>query len=262
LPTSPELDRILAFSHGIAERSSTRLVPFAYGTALFNDAFPLSWAHNFLRVDRPRGATASDLIAEAERLHRASGHRHRMIDVENETAGARLAPDFRAGGWTVERSAVMVRRRGFDREIDTSVAAEMSFEEVRPAFEEYWRACPDADTEEAVRQLTERNLVTAEVTAVRHFGVRVRGRVVTTCDLYSDGRTAQVEEVWTREDHRGRGFGRAAVALAIEEALKGGCDLVWLFADADDWPKQLYAKLGFEEIARTYGFSMPGPKPG
>jgi hypothetical protein len=36
-----------------------------------------------------------------------------------------------------------------------------------------------------------------------------------------------------------------------------GNDLTFLIADRDDWPKQLYAKLGFDEVGRVWEFVLP-----
>jgi ribosomal protein S18 acetylase RimI-like enzyme len=256
LERQTELERILAFRRAISERSSTRLLPFPAGVALFNDDYPRSWAHNFLRVDRP-DAAAADLIAAAERLHAEAGHGHRSIEVADAAAGERLIPAFHAAGWNVERNVLMVSHRGFDRAVDTSAVEMLGWAEVRSAHEAFWRTSPYGDSEETVRQLVDRLELTAAAADVTHFAVRVGEDVVTTCDLYIDGRTAQVEDVWTEEGYRGRGFARAAVARTVEVARAAGCDLVWLEADADDWPRELYRKLGFDEIARTFSFVRP-----
>ena len=59
-----------------------------------------------------------------------------------------------------------------------------------------------------------------------------------------------MEAVATLPAHRGRGYASAVVLRAVEEALAAGHDLVFLTADDDDWPKELYARLGFEQIGR------------
>ena len=41
---------------------------------------------------------------------------------------------------------------------------------------------------------------------------------------------------------------------ALDSARAAGCDLVFLEADADDWPKELYARLGFRAIGQIYAF--------
>jgi len=38
------------------------------------------------------------------------------------------------------------------------------------------------------------------------------------------------------------------VTRCVEEARRSGADLVFLCADADDWPVRLYERLGFDEI--------------
>ena len=41
------------------------------------------------------------------------------------------------------------------------------------------------------------------------------------------------------------------VSAAVDAAVAAGHELVFLVADADDWPRDLYAKLGFREIGRV-----------
>ena len=66
--------------------------------------------------------------------------------------------------------------------------------------------------------------------------------------------TAQIEDVGTLGGYRGRGLARAVVLRALAEAGAAGCDLVFLEADEDDWPKELYRRLGFEPIGRIFAF--------
>jgi hypothetical protein len=45
------------------------------------------------------------------------------------------------------------------------------------------------------------------------------------------------------------------VVLAAARAARArGCDLVFLVADEADWPKELYARLGFEPLTRFWSF--------
>jgi len=104
-------------------------------------------------------------------------------------------------------------------------------------------------------------VITAVAVRLRHFGARVDGQVVSFCDLYSDGRTAQIESVTTFEEHQGHGLGSAVVLRAAEEAAVAGQDLVFLVADDDDWPKAWYERLGFDPVGRTWTFNRPGPPP-
>jgi predicted GNAT family acetyltransferase len=89
--------------------------------------------------------------------------------------------------------------------------------------------------------------------------VRANGEIASAADLYSDGRTAQVEDVATAAEFRGRGYATAVVLRAVEEALATGHDFVFLVADAEDWPKELYVRLGFAPLGHTWTFlKTPG----
>jgi hypothetical protein len=47
----------------------------------------------------------------------------------------------------------------------------------------------------------------------------------------------------------------------VRAARASGADLVFIGADAEDWPKQLYGKLGFEEVTRSVDFvRKPGQR--
>ncbi|CAN5468246.1 hypothetical protein BH18ACT16_BH18ACT16_14020 [soil metagenome] len=48
---------------------------------------------------------------------------------------------------------------------------------------------------------------------------------------------------------------------ALDVALSEGHDFVFLIADDDDWPKELYTKLGFDSIGRCFFNFILSPKP-
>jgi predicted GNAT family acetyltransferase len=119
------------------------------------------------------------------------------------------------------------------------------------------RGQPWADSEEVVRMVVDASELVAREARVRHFVVRVNGEVAAAADLYSDGRTAQVEDVATSAAHRGRGHASAVVLRAVAEAHAAGHDLVFLVSDDEGWPKELYARLGFEALGCTWSFLKP-----
>jgi ribosomal protein S18 acetylase RimI-like enzyme len=82
--------------------------------------------------------------------------------------------------------------------------------------------------------------------------------VVSYADLYLRGSDAQIEDVGTLPEHRGRGYASAVVVAAAEAARRAGADLVFLFADAEDWPKELYRRLGFDELGYYVKLFAPG----
>ena len=102
--------------------------------------------------------------------------------------------------------------------------------------------------------------VSAERAGARYFAVELEGVLASYCELYLHEGAAQVEDVNTLEAFRNRGAGRAVVLAAIAEARAAGADLVWLLADADDWPQHLYAKLGFERVGGAWQFTKMPPQ--
>jgi ribosomal protein S18 acetylase RimI-like enzyme len=256
LPT--ELDRALAFEEALSARSAERIVPFRSGRAYFNDSFPRVWDLNFLRVDGGKAVDPGELAAEAELLHTDAGHTHRRVEVPDENVGARLEPFFRRLGWKIERDVIMVYRGAGERSADTSIVEEVAAEDLLPLREEYARAEPWATDDEVVREVLAANRIWATIANARYFAVRVDKAPVSAAELYSDARVAQVEDVVTLPAYRGRGFASAVVLQAVEEALAAGSNLVFLVAADDDWPKELYGRLGFEVVGRTWSFLRSG----
>jgi GNAT superfamily N-acetyltransferase len=69
------------------------------------------------------------------------------------------------------------------------------------------------------------------------------GTPVAYAQLERIGRSAEIAQVYVRADHRGRGLGTAVTRAAIA-AARDAEDL-WIVADDEGRPKQLYARLGF-----------------
>ncbi len=255
--------RALAFEHRLQEDAAERIEPFRWGRAVFNDTFHRVYDLNALRVETPAsGLTAGALAAEADRLHEAAGREHRRVVVPDRDLGERLAPGFRALGWEVRRFLFMGQLRRPD---DPTVRAEVrELDETTHWEAKRWfmAGAPEAFDDLVVTQLLEKDRLKERIVDFRRFGVETDGRVVSVCELYSDGATGQVEDVSTQEPYRGRGYARSTVLTAVAAARGAGCDFVFLVADEDDWPKALYAKLGFDPIGLVYDFLElpPGEK--
>lgn len=249
-----ELDRALAFEEALRVRCAERIVPFRFGRAYFNDSHPRVYYLNGLVVDGTKDVDAGELAAEAELLHTDAGQAHRRCSVPADAVGARLEPFFRRIGWKVEREVVMAYRGGGERSADTSQVEEASRDDLLPLREELSRGEQWAESDEVVAEVLDANRLWEQAGNARYFTVRVDGAPVAAADLYSDGRIAQVEAVATLPAHRNRGHASAVVLRAVEEAQSAGHDLVFLTADDEDWPKELYARLGFEQVGATWGF--------
>ena len=73
------------------------------------------------------------------------------------------------------------------------------------------------------------------------------GSVVARADLYQRDDIAQIENVFTSERQRGSGSATALVVTALSHAQANGSSIIFLVADAEDWPKVLYRRLGFHD---------------
>ena len=249
---SEELERIVACHRDLQERLCDRFLPSHVASGLFNSTLPRVWDRNYARLEDP-DANVGEVIAVAERAHALAGVAHRRIWVDHPGAGERLTPAFVAGGWSVQRLLVMVhraRRRSAKRTSSpsprsTSPPCARIREEISLEYE---------DTPELRAQLLVAQQIAAEELDVRYFGIRRGSRIVSCCELYSRGGVAQIEDVVTVPELRNQGLGRAVVLRALEAARSSGHDLVFLLADEDDRPKELYKRLGFEPIARLHAF--------
>jgi ribosomal protein S18 acetylase RimI-like enzyme len=222
-----------------------------FGLAVFDGRVPLRYDSNYLLVDElPASVSAEELAGEASSFDRP------MIMVRDQPTGVRLAPGFAALGWQLHRGLLMVQRRPPDRNAPTELVREVDEAALRPARRAQLAGYPWA-TAAVVEQLLDAKRLIARAVRARFFAVVVGGQVVTYTDLYDDGRTAQIEDVATRAEHRGQGYASAVVLRALDEARQSGCDLVFLAADEDDWPKALYRRLGFDDLGRYVKFIRP-----
>lgn len=250
-------DRAIDFLHTVEERSSTRKEPWTWGTGFFHDNYPTKWDLNYLRLERrPEPAEVDAVMAEAERIFEAHGFRHRKIHADHPDGGD-LAGGFDDVGWSTETLEIMVLQEPTSRRSRIPVE-EIGGAEIRPPTYEWYRQTLPVTEEEAINL---RDSVGAVEHAVntRYFAVRAPRGVVSWCHLYQEEEVAQIEEVSTFERYRGRGYATATVLRAIEEAKAAGARLIFLVADANDWPKDMYMKLGFQPVGRIYEYSKLPP---
>jgi GNAT superfamily N-acetyltransferase len=249
-----DLERASAFEEAVRDACTERFVESPFGTSLFNDTLPRVWSLNCLRVEA-READAEALVAEAERLQGGANLRHRRVLVLDEGLGSRLEEPLTALGWKADAFVFMAHRREPLRPVDTAAVVEVPLEDLRPLHEHIAReTIPDID-DETVAQLEDAHAIAARAMGGRHFAVVVDGELVSSTDLYSDGRTAQVEDVMTLPAHRGRGHASATVMHAVAEAQRDH-DFVFLVADSRDWPKELYRRLGFDPLGEKFGYTL------
>ena len=251
-----ELERAAAFEELMRDRCVERVVETRFGPALFNDTHPTIWFLNVLRADDAGDATAEELAAEADRVQSELQHRRVILPLGRPD----LVDGFRQLGWEPDHFLFMAFR-GNAEPVDTARTEEVRPEQTRQLREAIIREWQEGADEKTVSELFAADMVQAGVLHPRIFGIVEDGVVVSSARLYSDGATAQVEEVATLPEYRGRGYAKALVIRAVEEALAAEHEFIFLVADAEAWPKKLYARLGFEELGSRFAF-LKRCKPG
>jgi GNAT superfamily N-acetyltransferase len=201
---------------------------------------PLRQDSNYLLVAQT-DATAGDLAREVE------ARRLRAVFVRDELTGARLSAEFAALGWKAHRGELMALRRMPGRATDPELVREVDERALRPLRRRVTLGYPWG-TPQLADQLLRWKVLIGKRVETRFFAVLVEGEPVAYSDLYLGDGVAQIEDVFTVIEHRNRGYASAILQRAIEEAQREGANLIFLVADADDWPKLLYGRLGFERI--------------
>jgi N-acetylglutamate synthase-like GNAT family acetyltransferase len=219
--------------------------PARLGVAVRDSRFPRREDSNYLLVARP--ATGADIAVELRRLGLP------VATVADESllldeSGAEVA---HRGLVMVHRGAVPEARRE---------AVEVEREALEPLRRGRILSQPWGSPEVADQLLAARTALEERVT-VRYFASLENGEVAAGTDLYLGAPDAQIEDVSTEPELLNRGHGTAVVVAAVAAAREAGADFVFLVADAGDWPKDWYARLGFEPVGRYVKLRAPTEGP-
>lgn len=238
------IERIHAFRAALQEAVAERRVDGALGTGLFADSVREIYDLNYVRVDRT--ADVAGVVAETDALMEDFFHARVVVEHPDEAT----AETFSAHGWTVTPHLIMAHTRAPDRLVDTRAVREVSFDELVPArleatLGERWGDAEIGSLLDDAKRLVMRAVPT------RFFAAFADREVAAYCEVRSADGVAQIEDVNTVARFRGRGLGRAIVQHALEEAHRSN-EIVYLEALAEDWPHELYAKLGFETLGERH----------
>ena len=247
------MNRISDFRRWLQRAAADRTIELPTGTAIITDSTPDVYDANYLSVESAV-AGAGDLAADAEASLEAS-HHCRVI-VEDGAPG--LAEDFARLGFDRVTHLVLAHTREPDRRVDTSSIREARLDELLSLRTEATLREPWGDADIAA-QLNEAKRRVAAAVPTTFFAAIADGEIAGWCELRRRDGIAQIEDVEVLEVFRGRGLGRAIVQHALDEGLRSG-DVVYLEALADDWPRELYARLGFSVVGKRDVYTrLPGP---
>jgi GNAT superfamily N-acetyltransferase len=245
-PGTEALMTALAFLRHTAELAADEARPLDAGCVVRTPSLPLVWGLNHLRIAGPVSYEQAVGLAEQH----LGDLPYRQLAVEHEHSARRLEEPLRADGWKPDRELLMALARAADCVPDTADVVEVE-EDAAAELMRLWVSDDDKMTAETLDQVVEATRREARVRAARNLGIRDEaGDLVAMTKLYSDGVTAQVEDVYTVPAWRNRACARRLITRAIALARDAEHELVFIVADDDGWPKQLYARLGFDPIGR------------
>lgn len=245
--------RARAMEWYIAAARSTSVVWISGGLAIRNTDFEYSYDHNRVVFGE---AVTPEYAADVCRRE-LDGLRHWEVCID-----APVGPDgidaFAAAGWSHFDNVLMTQTDAAHSD-RAMVATGVEVREVEGAALKDFRADlmrqdSPGITDDGVRQLLGRAVTTERVSRSMHVAVFVDGQAVAQLDLRVVGATADIEDVITSPAYGGRGFATALVLGALSLATALGCDVVFLRADADDWPLHLYERLGFSSYGSMHVF--------
>lgn len=245
-------ERARAWARRRARELCDRVEPWEHGRVWRSTRYPDYWEMNFVSVERDTGMSARALTRVADTA--LAGLGHRWIKVHGGAAGSRLRSGFEAEGWRAVVLVWMLHGGGLPPDPVSAgpvAVEEVHYDEAAELLVE-WHAedFPGDDPSEFHAQMRELALAAG----IRVLGVRgAAGRLIAFASIEVRGSGGEIGEVYVTPAHRGSGLGTALTRAAIAGALEPGRDL-WICADDEARPKDLYARLGFRPVWRESQF--------
>lgn len=251
---TPEIEHIAAFEERFARAQATDVVDLPWGIVLLQRNFPSSHDHN--RIVVKSSAATADILTTVDDAMSKAGLQHRKISVIHDALGLDLTQDFLAAGYEREATTTMIYRGVPGRSPKHTVTA-VSPDALRPALMRDWKVLLPNSADEVLDQLADRTYLYAQGAEVTRLVVFAGPEIAARIDLYFDpeSRVAQLQNLFTHPDFRGRGYGESLIVEALRRGQDAGCRLSFLGADLDDWPHAWYLRLGFVKAQRTHDFT-------
>ena len=235
--------RARAWFHGIHAEFCDRIERWEHGAVVRASRYPHYYDLNAVRVEEDPRMSVEELVAFADEA--LADAAHRRIDFEDVEAAEPLRGPFEALGWLTERLVWMRHDSALPPAPGVAVE-EVSYDDVID-LRVNWHLedFPNVDPGDYVAEARD----AAERRSARILAVRDGGAAIAFAQLERHGGAAEISQVYVHPDHRGRGLGTAITCAAIH-AGRDASDL-WIIADDEGRPKELYGRLGFRPAWHT-----------
>jgi ribosomal protein S18 acetylase RimI-like enzyme len=238
--------RARAWVHDAQAAVCDVIEPWEHGTVVRATRHPTYWDYNLVRVEDDADMGAEELVAFADEA--LAGLAHRRVGFEVVAAGERVRAGMKALGWRVT-SLVWMLHEG-----DPPRATGLDVEQVAYDAVHHLRVVWHREDFPGV-DFTDHFDHEREVAMDRNaqvFAAFEQDRPVGFAQLEREGDDAEITSVFVHPDQRGRGLGTAITRAAI--AAAGEVSDLWIVADDEDRPKELYARLGFRPAWKLVDF--------
>lgn len=253
--------RIVEVEFDAKRAMSPQVIEHEFGWAGINPEIPLIWDANFLAVEDP-SATAEQVIEIGDEILGPRGLEHRkvLITHTDSKAGEELVASLKAldSRWEPSAEVYMSYLGEPERRLEIE-GREVTGEQILEGREEIATEAAGANhTPESMRQLL--RFEDAAIEGLGGVWFAAGDPPDGFCQLLlHPERVGQVENVGTMSRSRGKGLASAAITAAIAASSQRGDDLLYICADADDWPQHLYEKLGFSASGQLASATLKPP---
>ncbi|HWY90779.1 MAG TPA: GNAT family N-acetyltransferase, partial [Solirubrobacteraceae bacterium] len=214
--------------------------PWAHGRVVRASRYPSYFDYNAVCVDRDAGLEARALESFADQA--LAGLAHRRLDFDLAAAAQPLRASFERDGWLTTR-LLWMRLATAPVLVPPPLAKEVPYEAVDQL--RVIMHCEDFPEQDASGFFDQAREV-ASIRRARVLALLEGGMPVAFAQLVRDGAVAEITHVYVHPEHRGGGRGETITRAAIDAA--GDVEDLWICADDEDWPKELYARLGFRPV--------------
>ena len=220
--------------------------PWEHGTIYRATGYPSYYDYNVLWVDGAPGLGAGELIGAADEA--LAGLEHRRIDFERADVAEEVRADLEAAQFEPTRLVWMRHTEPLPPGPPIEVQ-EVEYDAVL-GLREAWHGedFPDLDTRDYIANARE----VAMTRDVQVLAATEAGEPIGFSQLERADGAAEITQVYVLPEHRGGGRGTAITRAAIEAA--GDAAGLWIVADDEDRPKELYRRLGFRPAWTSFEF--------